>query len=273
MPIYMDRHNMPEGMSHEDVAHAHHADKEKQEEFDVNFLTYWFDQKAGCVFCLVDAPDKESVNNVHGASHGDIPVDIIPVDLTDVETFLGRISAPEKNADGHVHIDSPLRAILFTDLKDSTVMTQTLGDIEAIALFGEHDQIIRNCFPAHNGREVKHTGDGFMVAFDNVADSVHCAITIQKAFVSYNETARHEMHVRIGINAGQPIERGGDFFGITVNLASRTCDYAEADTILVTGVVHKLLSAHPDLQNSMSPPEKAYFKGFAHAVQIYKVKY
>lgn len=273
MPIYMDRHTMPEGTTPEDMAHAHHADMEKQDEHDVNFLTFWFDQKAGCVFCLADAPNEESITAVHGAAHGNIPTDIVEVDLSDVEDFLGRISDPEGDPGGLVMVDIPLRCIIFTDLKGSTDMTATMGDITAIALFAKHDEIVRDVLPKFDGREVKHTGDGFMLVFEDVAESVRCAVAIQKAFAAYNETAKHSLQVRIGINAGQPIERGNDFFGIAVNLASRTCDYAEADKILVTGIIHTLLNENPEVQKSLINPQKAYFKGFAHAVQLYEIDF
>ena len=272
MPIYMDRHNMPEGVTAEDVEQAHHADMHVQDKYKVNFLTYWFDQKADAVFCLADAPHGEAIKKVHGESHGNIPNDIIEVDLSDVEAFLGSITNSEKDASGQMTHGSPLRSILFTDLEGSTEMTTTLGDAEAVALFGIHDQIIRDTLAAHNGHEVKHTGDGFMAAFAEVEDSVKCAIAIQHALQEFNNSGvKRPLRVRIGINAGQPVERGNDLFGMAVNLAARICDHADAGQVLVTGVVHELLGTDHALQAKLNECQKAYFKGFSHAIQIYQI--
>ena len=90
MPIFMDRHNI-EGETAAGIAEAHRKDLEIQDQYGVKFLTYWFDQERGTTFCLIDAPDAESARNVHEAAHGAIPQDIIPVDISAVEAFLGRI--------------------------------------------------------------------------------------------------------------------------------------------------------------------------------------
>jgi peptidyl-tRNA hydrolase len=71
MPLYLDVHeSLPEGATAADVAHAHEADVAKQGEYGVTYLRYWVDEGAGKVFCLVDAPDKESAARVHKEAHG-----------------------------------------------------------------------------------------------------------------------------------------------------------------------------------------------------------
>lgn len=70
MPTYMDVHNMDGGVSAEDVAGAHQADLKTQAEYGVNYKKYWVDEKAGKIFCLVDAPDAETAAKVHREAHG-----------------------------------------------------------------------------------------------------------------------------------------------------------------------------------------------------------
>ena len=70
MPLYMDVHTVPGGVSAADVAHAHEADLQAQGKHGVNYLRYWVNEAEGKVFCLVDAPDKESANKVHEEAHG-----------------------------------------------------------------------------------------------------------------------------------------------------------------------------------------------------------
>ncbi|MFQ5814744.1 MAG: DUF4242 domain-containing protein [Anaerolineae bacterium] len=70
MPLYMDVHKNVEGLTAEGVAGAHKADLEVQGKHGVNYLRYWFNEAAGAVFCLVDAPNKEAAAAVHREAHG-----------------------------------------------------------------------------------------------------------------------------------------------------------------------------------------------------------
>jgi class 3 adenylate cyclase len=120
------------------------------------------------------------------------------------------------------------RAIMFTDLKDSTLMTTLYGDSKALHLLHIHNPLTRNSLKVHRGREVKHTGDGIMASFDSVPDAVGCAVAIQKAFAAYNkENPEAPLYLRIGLSAGEPIEEHGDLFGKAVQLAARLCGHAE----------------------------------------------
>jgi class 3 adenylate cyclase len=272
MPIFMDRHTMPKGTTHQDVEAAHHADKQTQDKYKVNFLTYWFDNREGSVFCLVDAPNADAITHCHDEAHGAIPSDVIPVDLSDVEAFLGSITHPKEDEHGNIVIDSALRSILFTDLVGSTDMIANLGETRAFELMGIHDDLVRQQFAAHNGNEIKHTGDGFLAVFPDVADSIHCAISTQRAFAEHSKANPDKrLQVRVGLNAGQPVERGGDLFGMAVNLASRVVDHAKPDQILATGVLRELLPETDALRKQFIHEEKVYFKGFAAAIQVFEI--
>ncbi len=65
----MDVHDVP-GVKAEDVVGAHEADLRVQEQYGVNYMHYWVNEEEGKVFCLVDAPDKESAARVHREAHG-----------------------------------------------------------------------------------------------------------------------------------------------------------------------------------------------------------
>lgn len=69
MPLYMDEHDLP-GVKAADVVGAHEADVKVQGQYGVEYKHYWVDEAAGKVFCLVEAPDKESANRVHREAHG-----------------------------------------------------------------------------------------------------------------------------------------------------------------------------------------------------------
>ena len=79
MPLYMDVHNIEGGVSAKDVADAHMKDLEVQGEYGVDYKSYWVDEKAGKIFCLVDAPDAETARRVHHEAHGLVADEIYEV--------------------------------------------------------------------------------------------------------------------------------------------------------------------------------------------------
>jgi hypothetical protein len=79
MPLYMDVHEHIEGLTEDAVAHAHAADLKTQEKYGVKYLRYWFDDKTGKVFCLVEAPNKEAAMAVHRDAHGLVADQLIEV--------------------------------------------------------------------------------------------------------------------------------------------------------------------------------------------------
>ncbi len=78
MPLYMDVHTV-EGATEADVAKAHAADLETQDQHGVRCLKYWVDEKAGKIFCLVDAPNAEAAETVHREAHGLVADEIYEV--------------------------------------------------------------------------------------------------------------------------------------------------------------------------------------------------
>ena len=272
MPIYMDRHYI-EGATRHAIANAHEKDLATQGKHGVNFLTYWFDEARCTAFCLIEAPNVESIRNAHDEAHGDVPHEIIEVDSTVVDAFLGRIKDPpsaQRAGDGvGVPIDSAFRAIMFTDLEDSTAMTIRLGDAKALHLLHVHNAMTRNALRDHEGREVKHLGDGVMASFVSIERAVQCAIAIQTSFSSYN--AAHDdapLHLRIGLSAGEPVEEDDDLFGFTVQLAARICSQARPDQILAGQAI---VDSFPG-EKSMFRSVGAFTpKGFDDSIAIYEV--
>lgn len=271
MPIYMDRHYI-EGLTEEMVAQAHEEDLKIQGKYGVNIITYWYDEKRMTNFCLIDAPDMESIRTVHNEAHGSIPHEIIEVDPIIVQSFLGRMKDPEPEPETKkVNIDNAFRAIMFTDLKDSTLMTSTYGDEKGLHLLHVHNSITRNALRKWNGREIKHTGDGIMASFKNVSDSVQCAIDIQSEFDKYNKSNPNEqLFLRIGINAGEPIEEHGDLFGTVVQLAARLCAFADPGDIVVSGIIEQECLKE---QVKMVDMGQITPKGFTKEVSIFRVEY
>jgi len=271
MPIYMDRH-YTEDATRQGITNAHEKDIEIQDKHSCKFITYWFDDDRHTGFCLVDAPNKEALQNAHNEAHGGIPHEIIEVDPKIVEAFLGRVKDPEPvHPLGETHVDSAFRTIMFTDLKDSTLMGTIFGDAKAMHLLRIHNALTRNALREFKGNEVKHTGDGIMASFDSVSNGVECAIAIQRAFDVYNQERPDEsLFVRIGLSAGEPIEESGDLYGKAVNLAARLCAHAAPSKILVAELVRDLCHAEtiPFVDIGKITP-----KGFTQPITVYEVQW
>lgn len=267
MPIYMDRHEM-KGLTAEEVARAHQMDLEVQDQYGVKFMTYWFDQERGTGFCLIDAPDKETAVRVHKDTHGNGALDVIEVDLSAVEAFLGRIADPPASAPGtSPEIDSAFRAVMFTDIVDSTAMTSRLGDTRSVEMVRAHDSMVRRALGDAGGNVVKHTGDGIMASFDDIVAAVTSTCAIQKSFQNFNNSSSETLHVRIGLHCGEPVRDSNDLFGGTVQMAARICAQASADEILVSEVVQLELPR----RFSVSSTGRHSLKGFPEPVELYQV--
>jgi adenylate cyclase len=107
-----------------------------------------------------------------------------------------------------------------------------------------------------------------------VTKAVECAIALQRAFAERDSSARPEalegFNVRVGLNAGEPIEEDGDLFGATVILASRIAAKAEGGEILVADTVRGLCSGKGFL---FADRGEFVAKGFEEPVRVYEVRW
>ncbi len=242
MPLYMDLHKLGGRVTAADVVKGHIRELDVQDRHDVRFLTYWFNEAVGKVFCLLEAPSVNAVVSVHREAHGLVPDEIMEVEAGTVEGFLGKVEETSAARDPSNPVkESAFRTILFTDMEGSTALTQRIGDARAMDLLRIHDTIVRDALGAHRGREVKHTGDGIMACFVSVSAAVECAIAAQRAFAGHNaQNPDIPLSVRIGMSAGEPVEEHSDLFGAAVQMAARICGHAEPGRILASNVISDL---------------------------------
>ena len=265
MPLYMDRHEVPEDATPQDVARDHAKDVEIQAKYGVDYITYWFDHQSGAGFCLAEGPSVAAIEEVHREAHGQIATKVTEVDRAVVEAFLGQLDRP---VTGEPFVATAFRVILFTDLVGSTELTQRIGDDAAMRIIRAHDAIVTKAIAAHHGRRVKHMGDGAMASFTSATRAVECAISVQQAVAERNATAETPFDVRVAISAGEPVTEDDDLFGTAVQLAARVCSTCGGGHILVTGAVRELL-----LGKGFRFEDNGYMelKGFAEPVHTYGV--
>lgn len=262
MPLFMDRHYV-EGVAFEDVRLAHEKDKELELEFGITFVTYWFDEGRHTTFCLIEAPNPELIAEVHERAHGGVPNDVVPVDQEAVLSFMGRIAdiPADQSPDGRP-VNRAFRAIMFTDIVDFTSTTSRSGDENALQLVRAHNTLVRDSLMRFGGNEVKQTGDGLMASFADVDQALRSAVDIQRGSVAA------EVALSIGVSAGEPIEENGDFFGSTVNLASRLCDAAGPGDVYLSAA---FVDAISDPGFEIEPLGDMNLKGFAQPERVCRV--
>lgn len=176
--------------------------------------------------------------------------------------------------------DGGFRTILFTDIVGHTGMMSRLGDERGRDVLREHERITREVLKAHGGTEVKTMGDGFMASFASVTKGVKCAIALQCAFHEANENRESPLaraagegpgvRVRIGLNAGEPIEEEGDLFGATVILAARIAASADGAEILASDVVRQLCAGKGFL---FADRGEHVLRGFEDPVRIFDISW
>lgn len=135
--------------------------------------------------------------------------------------------------------DRVLSTVLFTDIVGSTERAAALGDGTWRRLLDHHDATIEQIVQRYGGRLVKFTGDGLLATFDGPSKAVMCAR------VMMGELHVRDIHIRAGVHTGEIEIRGGspqDVTGVGVVIASRICDLADTEEVLVSRTVKDLVS-------------------------------
>jgi class 3 adenylate cyclase/pimeloyl-ACP methyl ester carboxylesterase len=162
------------------------------------------------------------------------------------------------------------RTILFTDVVENTALLRRIGDEAWRAVMREHEEIVRAALKEHGGTEISTSGDGFFASFGSSVRALQCAVEMQRALAQRNETAEHLVEVRIGLNAGEPIEEGKDVLGTAVTMAARIMSQAGAGEILVSDVLRQLVAGKGFL---FADRGEFVAKGFEEPVRVYEVRW
>jgi class 3 adenylate cyclase len=136
--------------------------------------------------------------------------------------------------------------IMFTDLKGSTKLAESHGDVATRLLIKRHNDIVFPSIAAQRGILVKTMGDGTLSYFTEAADAVRAAVQAQRGLLEYNRERPDgvPLLMRVGINTGTGIVEKNDLFGDAVNVASRFETLAEPGEILISESTCEALGAH-----------------------------
>jgi AraC-like DNA-binding protein len=204
-------------------------------------MTYWIDEDKGFVFCLIEAPDKDSVSQMHEQAHGLIPHEIIQVNTDVVNAFLGRIKDPEHaiaqpETNMKIFSDPAFRVLLVTKTLDARLLQHLLGKERTEELLLLYSTIIREQSKNHGGREVYLKEDGFVISFVSASQAMECALAVQKKLSGVAPLIR----LRIGLHGGLPVTKSNSIFGDTIRFAQFLCSVGKDNQILTSSIVRNL---------------------------------
>jgi AraC-like DNA-binding protein len=259
----MDRHDGLNATA-KSLAEAHQLDLQVQNKFGCKARTYWYDEGKQIAFCLIEAPDKKAVENMHRNSHGLVGNQIIEVQSDIVEYFLGRISDPHsvKTSEQFIN-ESAFRAILYIDCKQILTNLKASKNSET-GLSKILNDVIRPALNDFNGIEIKINNDGIIASFISVTKSLQCALKIQKKIEEMNKKSKScNIIASIGLSSGYPVTNGKDFFGDTVLLAKRLSEIANGRNIVLSN----------DFRNECNREENKQTKAFVRLTNLNEEKF
>ncbi len=236
MPIYMDRHDIPEEITAEHVALMHQEDLKVEHLYGCKGMTYWCDTKRHTAFCLIEAPNREAIQNMHNHAHGEFPHDIIEVDPHLVESFLGRIEDPEKGKNENLNIidDPAFRVIMVLETSDYLHRLDT----HQLSMFTQkfHRSVAKSV-NHFEGSMVRENDKSYLISFKSVTNSVLCALKIQESFkYSYPKLERDNQRLKIGLCTGSPVTAKDGIFSESILIATQMCELVEGQIVISPSV-------------------------------------
>jgi pimeloyl-ACP methyl ester carboxylesterase len=186
---------------------------------------------------LVDvAMGRHLAKEIQGARYVEVPgVDYFPF-VGDADAILDEVEEFVTGERGSTQRDRVLATILFTDIVASTERAAEMGDHRWKDLLGRHDEIVRHELDRHRGREIDHTGDGFLARFDGPARAIRCALSISEG------VRKIGLEVRAGLHTGEIELIGDSARGIAVHTAARVMAAARPSEVLASSTVKDLIA-------------------------------
>ena len=267
MPLYMDIHFVG-AISVEDTRKAHLADLAVQEKYGVKYHQYWFNEKAGTVYCLMEGPDEESCAATHREANGITACQIVEVEGGMYDIFMGENQQVDhglvKHEDGR--IDTGYRYILTLDIiaKTNSLPTIDFGHLKLPKLQKNTAlQIIDDC----EGKEVRTASfDNIVAVFETPERVLRCAHEIQLTFLNYNcssPSVNDEVLFQMGISVGQPLTEKDGFFEQVIKWSRRMCLIAGDKEIIASRLFEELCDTNEAVKNhicvrTITPSDQAF---------------
>jgi class 3 adenylate cyclase len=161
------------------------------------------------------------------------------------------------------------RTFVFTDIVGSTPLVEALGDDAWQELIHWHDQTLRTIFSRYGGTEVRQTGDGFFVAFEDASAAIEAAVAVQRSLAEHRRGHGFALQVRIGLHEAEASTRAIDFAGRGVHEAARIGSLADGGQILASvNTVQSAATRFP-----ISTARTVALKGVSRPVEVVTIEW
>jgi len=160
------------------------------------------------------------------------------------------------------------KTFMFTDIVTSTDLVGLIGDGAWEELLNWHNRALRSAFAEHRGEEVRHTGDGFFVTFEQAADAIECAVAIQRRLAEHRREHGFAPWVRIGFHTTEATPQGSDYSGRGVHVAARVGALADKEEIVLSAAS---LEAAGTIRFPVSDGREATLKGVSEPVEVFTI--
>lgn len=281
MPIYMDIHDTT-GATAEDIAAAHQNDLALQDDFNCKFVYFWHDIPNCTGFCVFEAPDKESVINLHNKTHiAILPNQIIEVELSEVEFFLGKIADiawSKKNSpfDGYIN-GTAHRTIMYLEIANPLSLKLQTNKSKVADLLNLQKKLIKDSFLKFESNVVSWENDSVLASFLSEENAINCATDIQNKFSNHSDEENLKSSVSIGLSFGAPVTKSDDLFGDVINLAKKLGFIAGENRILISsslGKIYNELKLKTDLKNDLIKVLSSHYENFLNKLfEIFEQKW
>ncbi len=215
--------------------------------------------RASFVFALEDAAWRivqmhvsNPVSNLETLGHRHVVLDKLLSAAKDADLKTGR---------------NGMASVMFTDIADSSAIAAAVGDTIWIKAIHSHLEILTTIIAEHSGTLVKSLGDGTMSTFSSARAAMTAANSIQKQIASQQDEPK--LQVRIGINTGDVVQAGDDFFGTVVNKAARIAGIAGAGEVRISDATRIMVGGASEFH--FSDPANVTLKGLVGDHQIYRL--
>jgi AraC-like DNA-binding protein len=269
----MDLHRIPK-ITIAEAKKAHVADEQIQQKYGVKYLQFWVNEQASSLFCLVEGPDKQTVETVHRLAHGHVACALVEVDPSYYSVVMGdniRID------DGLVHnksgdVDTGYRTILMASFraggKNSSGAEGQRSVVKARAL-------LQSTSTSHGGRSIQLAGDDRVaIAFDQAIQAWQCAVATQKLLATRNkkEDKAHPIFFRIGLSAGEPLSENGGFIEGAMKMAKDLCSLTPENSIMTSSLFNELCGDEMEIPprsrvQPLSATEESFLSGVYRIVE------
>ncbi|NKB43928.1 MAG: hypothetical protein GKS03_06570 [Alphaproteobacteria bacterium] len=150
------------------------------------------------------------------------------------------------NPDSSIELPT-VQTFMFTDIVDSTALTEELGDRTMQKVIRAHNKIVRDALKKFTGKEVKHTGDGIMATYQNPRNAIEACVQMQQEIDMFNRKKPElSFDIRIGLHSGEAVVEENDYFGTTVQTAARICAEAGSAEIWISDEIWRAVPRFAD---------------------------